>query len=434
MENRTIESVVSGGLCTGCGTCVGVCPQDAIGMVIDNSRGIYVPQLNTERCNECGICFKVCPGHAVDFGQLNARIFGREPDDRLLGNYLGCYTGYASEYAIRYNSASGGLVTTLLTFALEEGIIEGALVTRMRSDKPLEPQPFIARTSDDLLSAARSKYCPVPSNIALKQVIEEEGKFAVVGLPCHIQGVRKAEAVIKGLKDKIVLHVGLFCGAPMTFDGTEFILRKYGFAKGNIARLDYRGQGWPGCMTIQLKDGTERLIPLREYIIYHDLGFFTPLRCTLCCEQINELADISLGDAWLPELEEEKIGTSAVICRSQAGSNVLQLAVGKGKIALQNIDENKVRKMDSKKVPFPIKSRLARLSGKKQPSYNILLPEAGSTPLFLLLYTCTMVPLLYPNLFIGSRKRLRWLIKPAAVLEQIIIKIGHRIVRLARIR
>ena len=434
MGDKTIESVVKDGLCTSCGTCMGVCPNDAIEMVIDNSKGVYFPQLYRERCNECGICLDVCPGHAVDFKQLNLKIFGKEPEDTLLGNYLNCYIGHAVEHNIRYNSASGGLATALLIFALEEGIINGALVSRANRDKPLEPQPFIARTREDLLSAARSKYCPLPANMALKQIIAEEGKFAVVGLPCQIQGIRKAEEINKRLKDRIALHLGLFCGAPMTFDGTYFILQKYKILKESITRLDYRGQGWPGCMTIQLKDGTKRLIPLSEYIIYHDLGFFTPLRCVLCCEQINELADISLGDAWLPELEWDTIGTSAVICRNQVGNNFLSLAIGKEKIALRYIDENKVRKMESKKVSYPIKSRLSSLCGNKQPSYNILLPKAGSTPLFLLLYTSLFTFLLYPNLFLSSRKKLRWLIKPISVIEQILTKLGHEIVRLARIR
>lgn len=435
MNDKTIESVIIDGLCTGCGTCMGICPKNAIEMVIDDSKGIYIPRLNKEKCNKCGICFDACPGSTVDFKQLNLQIFGREPEDLLLGNYLNCYTGYANDYDIRYNSASGGLITALLAFSLEEGIINAALVTKANSDKPLQPLPFIARTREELLSAARSKYCPVPANTVLKQILEENGKFAVVGLPCHIQGIRKAEAVNKTLKDRIVLHIGLFCGAPMTFDGTDFILRQYKLTKENVIRLDYRGKGWPGNMTIRLKDGMEKDIPLNNYIIYHDLGFFTPSRCTLCCEQLNELADISLGDAWLPELEKkEKAGVSTVICRSQAGNNLLQLAASKEKIVLQNIDPNKVRKMESKKVAFLLKSRVARLSGKKQPNYNILLLKTSSTPLFLLLYTSLFTLLLYPNSFLTSRKKLRWLIKPAVALEQAVTKLGHTIVRLARIR
>ncbi len=434
MLKNTIESVVNDELCTGCGTCVGICPLSAAEMVRSETKGIYLPQLDDEKCNQCGICLDACPGHSVDFQQLNLDIFGQEPEDVLLGNYLNCYICHATDYEIRYNSASGGLVTALLLFALEEGMIDGALVTRMSEDNPLEPQPFIATTREEIISAAKSKYCPVPANIALKEILKKEGKFAIVGLPCHIHGIRKAELVNKKLKDRVVLHLGLFCSSPMTFKGTDFVLQKYRLTKENIAHLDYRGEGWPGYMRIQFKDGVEKLIPRSEYGIFHSLGFFTPFRCALCCDQMNELADISLGDAWLPELEEDRIGTSVIICRSKAGENLLQHATGKGKIALWNIERKKVRFMESKKVSFPLNYGLAYLSGKKRPSYNISLPKVTSTPIFLLLHTYTFVSLLYLNMFLSSIRQLRWLIKPMAILEQIAMKLGSKLVRLIRLK
>jgi len=433
-SGKTIEEVVKSNLCTGCGTCVGICPEYALEMVIDHRKDIYTPQVHKGECNECGLCLEVCPGHSVDFRELNLDFFGKEPEDILLGNYLKCYIGYATNYKIRYNSASGGLVTTLLLFALEEGMIDGALVTKMSEDNPLEPQPFIATTREEIISAAKSKYCPVPANIALKEILKKEGKFAIVGLPCHIHGIRKVVLVNKKLRDRIVLHLGLFCSSPMTFKGTDFVLQKYRLTKENIAHLDYRGEGWPGYMRIQFKDGAEKLIPKSEYGIFHGLGFFTPSRCALCCDQINELADISLRDAFLPEFEEDRIGTSVIICRSKAGENLLQHATGKGKIALWDIERQKVRLMESKKVSFPLNSRLAYLSCKKRPSYNTLLPKVGSIPIFLLLYAYTNVPLLYLNRFISSRRQLRWLIEPMAILEQIVKKLGSKLVRLTRLK
>ncbi|MBA7504913.1 Ion-translocating oxidoreductase complex subunit B [subsurface metagenome] len=44
--DKTISKVVESGLCTGCGTCVGICPKDAVQMVKDESKGIYLPQLD----------------------------------------------------------------------------------------------------------------------------------------------------------------------------------------------------------------------------------------------------------------------------------------------------------------------------------------------------------------------------------------------------
>ncbi|MBA7502785.1 Ferredoxin-type protein NapF [subsurface metagenome] len=377
---KTIESVVKASLCTGCGTCVGICPQDAIELAIDHRKGIYVPKLDKERCTECGLCFDVCPGHSVDFKQLNLNIFGKEPEDILLGTYLNCYIGHATDYDIRYNSASGGLVTALLIFALEEGIIDGALVTRMKKDKPLEPEPFIARTREEVVSASKSKYCPVPANVALKEILKaKEGeKFAVVGLPCHIHGVRKAEAVNKKLESKVVLHLGLFCNHTPSFIATKYILHKMKVKTEDIEVLNYRGGGVGVTMRINLKDGNCLSIP--EYWNSSSFGsLFYPKRCMLCYDQNCELADISFGDAWLRELKGEQIGKSLIGSRTKVGEKLLQKALAKKRIEITIITENQVIQAQRgslyRKKSVKARMSLFELLRKETPAYNPVVPK-----------------------------------------------------------
>jgi len=375
-ENKNkISQVVKDNLCTGCGTCYAMCPKEAISMEINEKKGIYEPVIDESKCNNCGICYEVCPGHAVDFEQLNSEIFGKEPEDILIGNYLNCYIGYSTDYDIRYNSSSGGLATQLLIFALEEGIIDGALVTRMKKDKPLEPEPFIARTREEVIEARGSKYCPVPANIALKEILEsEEEKFAVVGLPCHIHGIRKAEQINKKLKEKIVLHIGIFCGGMSNFMGTEFLLRKLKLQKKDIVMLNYRGEGWPGKMSLKIRNNKTKIIP---YPAYWD-GFgslFYPFRCTLCSDWTSELADISFGDAWLPEIvEHDKIGTSLIVTRNEESDNILQQMITQSKIELNEITHDKVAISQGgmlwKKRGLKARLTLSKLLGKKVPIYN----------------------------------------------------------------
>ena len=70
---KTIEEVLNSGLCTGCGTCVGLCPKSAIYMI--KTKEGYIPKLNKSECVNCGICFEVCPGFSIDFRKLNFSIF-----------------------------------------------------------------------------------------------------------------------------------------------------------------------------------------------------------------------------------------------------------------------------------------------------------------------------------------------------------------------
>ena len=365
-----ITEITRNGLCTGCGTCVGLCPQDAIKMVIDKSKGIYVPQLDKERCNECGVCVDICPGHSVDFKQLNLDIFGKEPEDILLGNYLHCYIGHATDYDVRYNAASGGLVSALLIFALEEGLIDGALVTKMNTEHPLETQTFIARSRDEIISAAKSKYRPVPANTALKEILSaEEGKrFAVVGLPCHIHGIRKAEAIDEKLRAKIALHPGLFCEHTPSLWGTEYIFYQARVKRKEISELHYRGEGWPGKMKIGLKTGENVFIKVPDHWTGGFGQFFYPKRCLLCCDHSSELADIMLGDPWGVEVDDD-IGTSLIIPRSEIGESFLQKAAIKN-VKLEVINRDKIQLGVGLRRRAEASIRLYKLLGKPAPLYN----------------------------------------------------------------
>ena len=46
-KGKTITEIVEASLCTGCGTCAALCPRSAIKMLKDDSKGVYVPQLDS---------------------------------------------------------------------------------------------------------------------------------------------------------------------------------------------------------------------------------------------------------------------------------------------------------------------------------------------------------------------------------------------------
>lgn len=407
----TIAWVSDSGLCTGCGTCAGICPNGAIEM--KKMRGLMLPKIQQEKCNECGICVQCCPGHRVDFEELNSQVFGKQPNDALLGNYLGCHIGHANDHNVRYHSSSGGVATTLLIFALEKGIIDGALVVRMKKDRPLEPQPFIARTKEEILSASKSMYCPVPMNEALRQILKQEGRFAVVGLPCHIHGIRKAERVFRIIGKRIVLRIGLMCSHTVNFFGTEFLVEKMGIKKKQIIELGYRGAGWPGSMSIKLRDGSNLTIPYvggwNAYWPIFSSFFFTPMRCLMCPDETNELADISLGDAWLPELKHERSGESIIITRTKAADDVITLANSGGIISIRAIGPEKIKQSQAEPLKFKKDDLGARLAMLKSFSGEIPIfsPKPNSSSSFFGFFR-TVFP--YFNIEASSKKRLRSLL------------------------
>jgi len=358
-----IKNVVESNLCTGCGTCAGICPNETLTMEM-TPEGIYIPQIVTDNCQACSVCAEVCPVNKENNTELNQYIFNKIPDNLLMGNFVDCYTGYSTDSTIRWSATSGGIITSLLIFLLRNQLINGALLTRINKDDPLRAEPFIARTENDILSAMGSKYVPVALNQLLNQISSESGKFAVVGLPCHIQGIRRAELKTKGLRDKIIYHFGLACSRTMSFRGVEYILRKMHISPNDVCELKYRGDGWPGGIKVSIKEGEQKFLPNQGSLWSEIAGgyFFAPFCCTICSDHLNEFADISFADAWLPEIvRKDKKGTSIIVVRTQVGQKLIDDAVSANKIQVSIMDYEEVVRSQLWPLLFKKRNIIARI-------------------------------------------------------------------------
>ena len=76
-NQKNIVSVIRVGLCTGCGTCIALCPNLAIQIFRDNIEGIYLAKIDLKKCSKCGICTQVCPGASLDFNKLNRFVYSK---------------------------------------------------------------------------------------------------------------------------------------------------------------------------------------------------------------------------------------------------------------------------------------------------------------------------------------------------------------------
>ena len=339
---NTVMDVARHGLCCSCGTCVGICPSNALSLTEDHS-GIYVPVIDGSKCIECGLCMKVCPGYSVDFDRLNRSVFNTIPKDALVGRTIASYLGYSLDDAMREGGQSGGLISSLLSFALEKGIIDGAIVTRMRHSIPLRPEVYIAKTRDDVLKASKSKYCPVPTNIIIREVLNTDGRFAFVGTSCQMQGIRKAEALSRELKEKIILHLGIFCDRTLNFYFPQYILSRARVKEKDVKEFNYRSKkwrGWPGDLEIRLKFGETVFLPKNWRISVKPL--FTVQRCLLCFDKLNQLSDISFGDAWLPESIRDEKGLSVMISRNERAERLLVDALNEGVVFCESLPLDKI--------------------------------------------------------------------------------------------
>jgi len=232
-------------------------------------------------------------------------------------------------------------------------------------------------------------------------VIKKNGRYAIVGTPCQIHGIRKLEMVESELKNKIILHLGLFCSHTLSFLATDFLLYKARVRKTDLTKFEYRSKkwrGWPGDLLFRLKNGTEKFLSREHRTLI--VPFFTPWRCKVCYDQLNEFADISLGDALLPEvLVNCKKGMSILISRTEIGERVLQEASRAGAIKVQRIPRSKVVQSQRgalfrKKKTLGERLMIAKFLGKSVPEYNVKLPKPRRTKCFVAVldYMNTQIP------------------------------------------
>jgi coenzyme F420 hydrogenase subunit beta len=340
-------------VCTLCGACASICPA---GVIEVDGEGASL----RGECIHCGLCYRFCPGREMDFEDASRTCFGSPPEDPFLGHYSFLGVAQATSREIRERGGSGGVVTALLTDLLAKGHIKGVVAVTMSEDSPWRCQASLLTTPEQVLRAAQSKYSMVSVDTLLAKVRKEGGPFAVVGLPCHIHGLRRLQR-LGSYREAFPLAIGLFCGLNLRPTATEHLIRKLGFDKKEVTSLEYRGGSWPGGLLIRASDGREALIPKHAYD-YVNL-MYVPRRCLTCPDLTNELADISVGDVWL---EQYRGGWSTVVGRSLHGRKVLKEAALDGVIRMEELGREQVLRSHAhlfayKKQGYFVRRRLLRV-------------------------------------------------------------------------
>ncbi len=374
-----IETVVNNGLCTQCGACASACPHGNIHIRRDD-HWRYVPEVTEpslcrEKCG--GLCRDICGGLHEDYNLWPPNQFsGTGYQEWCTGKVREVRIGYATDPGIRERGSSGGVVTGLLVYLLETGLIDGALVIGPYDPEHNEHRPFIARSRQELESAWGSKYYPMPLGKHFKEMMNGEERYAVVLMGCHMRSLRLMEQRFPRLKDNILLRIGLICGYCSGFKAVEDQAREWGIKEvPDIEALDYRKGPWPG--NFCLKAGNIE----KERVIYEfllRLPFTTNQRCMVCADLMNETSDITVGDAWLGELTEKRdAGWSVAAARNTTAADLLRKAQESGYLHLRESDletfaRSQEKPMRYKKYAF--RTRLDYVSKKMKtsvPEYDL---------------------------------------------------------------
>lgn len=370
-------------LCHGCGICTAVCPQNAISITYDKKRMNYIAIVEQIKCHNCGICMDVCPGGEVQFGLLAKHFLDIKNHSFLGGYFLNNYLGWATDKDIRWRAASGGIATAIAKHLLESKKVTKILLIKSQNNSDaLAYSGALINNADALYEAMGSKYCAATLCGALKN-INTADKLAVIGLPCHIHGIRKAQIHSKRFKQHNIIAIGLFCGGTRGKEATEYLLKRNGFNIKDLTWIKHRTIGWPGQMLA--KFANEKKFQA-SYPGYSNLQFnsFTPWRCKLCSDGLAELADISIGDAWLKEITAQNSeGISIIVTRSQEGEKIIEDAISSGIIKCENINNDDAvrsqhKMLIGKKCDIASRMLMAKIIARNVPIYDNIVDKISA--------------------------------------------------------
>lgn len=353
MENmnkpKVISQVVDNDLCIGCGLCTYACDSNALSMDWNN-EGFLVPTLSSH-CDDDATCISVCPFNpnpekVVKDEASIANIFLNQNTsiDPKLGRVINTYAGYSKKY--RNTSSSGGIATYVFDKLLNQNIVDHIFCVSEGQDAHYDYT--VISSPKDLTSSSKTKYYPVTLASVLDELNHLDGKVAIVGVACFVKAIRLAQYHDPSLKEKIPFIIGIICGGVKSKFYTEYLASKAGSESNHIKHPEYRIKDPDsvaldysfGC--VDLNDRHHKRIKMREVGDMWGTGLFKANACDFCEDVATELADISLGDAWIEPYKNDGKGTSIVITRSPLAEQLINNGRTNNELNIEELEIDKV--------------------------------------------------------------------------------------------
>lgn len=335
--------------------CAGILPK-VLRMRTDK-YGAYLPELIegvSEDWKELDL--KVCPfaDNQDNEDTISEMLFSNQEGIKHrseTGYYLQCSIGYVNDHEARLASTSGGIIAWLAGEMLSSGKVDAVAFVGQSDgvDNLFEYQ--IATDIAELCKCRKSRYYAVETSKIIGEIKKLNGRVLFIGLPCFVKALRLAMKVDHILKERIVYTIGLFCGHLKTKHYAAYLSRCCGVHERDIKTLDFRKKipGWPANKyafeVFAQKNSKEE----HKQIMMQDVwasswsnNLFMLDACEYCDDIMAETADVSVGDAWLPECVNDYRGTSIVITRRKDTLDMLKTGYEKGELLLKETSVEKV--------------------------------------------------------------------------------------------
>lgn len=348
-SSSMIKKVVDNNMCIGCGLCAVQCKTGTIQMKM-NQHGFYTANVSDDcECNDDCNCIKVCPFNPMPNEDVKteneiASLFLNQSEKHhiKIGRYINTYAGFSVKN--RLTSSSGGIATYTLTELIRRGDIQHVISVKAGEDSENHYQYAISSTVDELSSAAKTKYYPVTLADALEELKNLDGKVAIVGVACFIKAIRLAQVQDPIFKDKIGFLVGIICGGVKSSFFSEYLASRTGVSVTEFSQPEFRIKDHNstasdysfGCIDSYK---SQKKIKMKMVGDMWGTGLFKANACDFCDDVTTELADLSLGDAWLEPYTQDGRGTNVIVTRSKLAEDIIQSGLKNGELIIYNLSE-----------------------------------------------------------------------------------------------
>jgi coenzyme F420 hydrogenase subunit beta len=323
----TIDSVVKNNTCSGCGLCESVFTKKKVEIIMDSS-GYLRPQIHKNLNKEENSEFNsFCPGTVVKKEQNKSPLY-----DPIWGEMYSCSIGASTDLKTRSEASSGGAISSLLTYLVEKGIVDGIVHIGASKDDPFLNEVKISKTKEEILENANSRYSPSAPLKNILEIINNFEKVAFVGKPCDVAALRQYSLINETIKNKVKYMISFFCAGIPSISATSDIVNALGVDKDNVFKVDYRKEGWPGYFRVL--DKKYNKFRLSYSLTWMKLlGPKVQFRCKICPDGVGHFSDIVCADGWedfdnkgFPTFKNAP-GKSIIISRTKNGENLLSNAL-----------------------------------------------------------------------------------------------------------
>ncbi|EEW1187995.1 Coenzyme F420 hydrogenase/dehydrogenase, beta subunit C-terminal domain [Escherichia coli] len=337
----TIKDVIDNELCTGCGVCISE-DSSKTSFMKWNSEGFYEPCFSpvSTLFNMQRVCpFNLSRDTLVNEDELAHEFFdGKGYLDSEVGFYKKIYVGYSKHF--RETSSSGGIATYVFEQLLRRKYVDALFIVRELGGS-YGYQVF--DNPEHIKDMSKTRYYPVTLEKLFDNIYKLNGRVAVSGVACFIKAIRLKQHYHPELKEKIPFLVGIICGGLKSRYYTDYLSQsagcvseyqnaEYRVKKKDSHALDYR------FTCVEKSNNIIHSVDMQRMGDMWGSGLFKANACDYCDDVTTELADISLGDAWISPYNMDGAGNNVVVCRSTTAHEIILSGIEKKDLELTELE------------------------------------------------------------------------------------------------